>query len=127
MSQILDGQFLTMRLEDGEQVVRLKGGRGARRYNSDRPHAGVWGPETDYVLVPCRSSRQAKLRAGSLLSSFPMLDDRSPDDGILMLGAPAAIYAVLTQGPAWCQALVSRKGQPRSKAQQEAARRLAAG
>lgn len=119
-------RFLTMRLEDGEQVVRLRGGRGkGLAWKSDRPHAGVWGPEKDYVLVPCQTSASAKRRAKVAVSSWPGLNDRSSDDAVLLLGPPGLIERFMTEGPPWARALISRKGMPRSDAQQAAAERLA--
>jgi len=117
------GQFLTMALEDGESVVRLRGGRG-REWKSDRPHAGVWGLKTHYVLVPGLTTRKAKARSKLLMASLPGLVNRSSDAELLVIGRPEVIERLITQGPTWCRALPSRKGQPRSPAQQAAAERL---
>src|SRR6185369_4273148 len=122
---LLDGRFLPMRLEDGESVVRLRGGRSkALRWKSSRPHAGVWGPETHYVLIPCQTTRQASRRSKLALASVPGLTNRSSDIEVLMLGSPDNIQRLVTQGPTWCRALPSRKGQPRTAAQEAAAARL---
>ena len=120
---MLSGQFLTMTLEDGEKVVRLGGGRGQAR-KSDRPHAGQWGKETSYVLLPCRSARQVTIRSQACMASVPGLTDRSGEDSVLMLGSHADIERLLTTGPRWCRALRSRKGLPRTEAQQAASARL---
>ena len=120
---MVTGQFLTMTLEDGEKVVRLGGGRGRAR-KSDRPHAGQWGPKTDYVLLPCRSSYQVTLRVQACMASVPGLTDRSGEDSVLLLGPSEAIERLITTGPRWCRALRSRKGLPRTEAQQAASARL---
>lgn len=118
-------KFLTMRLEDGESVIRLRGGRGLQR-KSDRPHAGVWGKKTSYVLVPCRTRHQTRMRAALAVSSVEGITDRSSDAEVLVLGTHEAIERLITSGPAFCRALVSRAGQPRSEAQIAAAEKLRA-
>lgn len=123
----MSGQFLTMRLEDGETVTRLRGGRAkGLAWKSARPHAGVWGPKTHYVLVPCQTPRQATIRSKVALRTVRGLVNRSSDIEVLLLGAPEVIQGLVTQGPTWCRALTSRKGQPRTEAQQAAAAKLKA-
>lgn len=124
---LLDGKFLTMRLEDGEQVVRLRGGRGKRQWNSDRPHAGLWGQNLAYVLIPGLGQRSATTRSRLAQERYPDLQNRSGEGEVLLIGPVDRILELVTKGPLWCRAIPSRKGQPRTEAQQEAARKLAAG
>lgn len=118
--------FQTMALEDGERVIKLRGGRGAREWKSSRPHAGSWGQDRDYVLVPCRTRYSVGRRAEMATRSFLGLENRSSDAEVLLLGGSEVIRRLITEGPIWCRAMVSRKGQPRSVAQEVAAGKLRA-
>jgi hypothetical protein len=116
--------FMTMRLEDGEQVIRL---RGCKRlgWKSSHPHAGIWGAKTHYVLVPCRSTRSVNQKVTMALRSFVGLTDRSSDAEVLLLGSPEVIEALITTGPRWCRARISKAGRPRTAAQLAHDKRLA--
>lgn len=118
--------FQTLVLEDGERVIRLRGGRAAREWKSDRPHAGSWGQDRDYVLVPCRTRYSVGRRAEMATRSIVGLENRSSDAEVLLLGSPEVIRRLITEGPVWCRALVSRKGQPRTQAQEVATGKLRA-
>lgn len=123
---IFDGRFQTMNLEDGETVVRLRGGRGKdSKWKSDSAHAGGWGPRTSYVVVPCRTQRSASQRASLALASISGLENRSGDVEVLLLGPHETIDRLITEGPEWCRALRSRKGMPRTTAQVAATEAIA--
>jgi len=114
------GKYLTKRLEDGEKVVRLRGRAPASGWKSSWPHAGLWGEKTAYVLIPCRTLRQVTRRSKVALSSVPGLENRSSDLEVLLLGSLDSMETLITQGPMWCRARISRKGQPRTEAQSAA-------
>jgi len=96
-----------MKLEDGEEVIRLRGAsRGT--YKSDRPHAGVWGSDRGYVLVPCRSRESVLRRTRDALKHAFSLENRSSDLEVLLLGTFAQVTALITSGPLWCRAQAKR-------------------
>ena len=91
-------RWRTRFLEDGELVIRLRGGG----------HAGAWGRETWYLCVPCKSPAR---RAAKL----PDLHDKSGDAELLMLGPThRMVFSVLANGPPWARA--ARKPAGRSAA-----------
>ena len=124
---LFDGRFLATRLEDGEEVLRLRGGEGPAAYASSRPHAGIWGKDRLYVLVPCVNSHSVNKRRKVAVTRFPGLEDKSSDAEVLLLGSPALIEVLVTVGPLWCRAIRSRKGSPRSDKQRAAEAHLKAG
>jgi hypothetical protein len=93
--------FRTCRLGDGEVVIRLPRGDGA--------HAGKWGADCWYLLIPC--SMPAR-RAGKLLAFEPALRNRSSDAEVLVLGSQAEILRCLLGGPVWSRARRRRIGRP---------------
>ena len=106
----MDERFRTMRLEDGEQVIRLRGAaRGSHK--SDRPHSGTWGHGKSYLLVPCQSERSLKLRLNAC-PGLAGLENRSGDVEILLIGPEAEITHLIANGPAWCRAQKRRPGRP---------------
>jgi len=110
-------RFRTMKLEDGEEVIMLRGSRkkpldpnGRPTYRSNCPHAGVWGKKTCYVLVP--SARGVSNRARKCLSFGPGLVDRSGDFELLILGPSNEITNLITSGPSFCRAMTRRTVSP---------------
>jgi len=100
-------RFRTMRLEDGEEVIRLAGGgRKGSGWPSDKPHAGVWGGDRSYLLVP--SGASTRRRVQRLLESSPALENRSGDAEVLVVGPMAGIARLLESGPPFCRARVRR-------------------
>ena len=118
--------YQTMRLEDGEVVARLYGGRrGVKPQRpSDRSHAGVWGQDRVYILIPCQTARSSTLRLLALLEVDSTLESRGGDFEVLVLGSNEQIGKILAGGPQWARAKPSRKGQERSAAQEAVSARL---
>jgi hypothetical protein len=99
----------TMKLEDGEQVVRLVGGGRAKDgWPSDKPHAGMWGEGVAYLLVPSGSATRRRVRA--LLEAEPGLSDRSGDREVLVTGPTQAIARLLESGPPFARVRLRRVG-----------------
>lgn len=101
----------TLRLEDGELVVALRGASGPRR--CDRPHAGLWGPGVGYVFV--QSPGRVRRRAGACLAFDPGLEDRSSDAEVLILGTVEQIARLVSAGPAFCRARVLQTARDASR------------
>lgn len=94
-------ELKAMTLEDGEQVIRLRGGARGAKWKSDLPHSGVWGEGVGYVLVPTRHPRR---RVSQALAFEPGLTDRSSAGEVLLLGGRESIERLITEGPNWCRA-----------------------
>jgi hypothetical protein len=100
--------FRTTRLEDDEQVIRIRGGaRG--KWPSDHPHAGIWGPETMYMLVP---SSHPNSRALAACRQFPRLVDRTSEAEVLLLGSIEDIVMLMKKGPGWGRARKKKRVSP---------------
>lgn len=94
-------RWRTMKLGDGELVVRLPGKDGA--------HAGRWGRSASYLLIPCQSPER---RMRILRGSYPGLIDRSGDIELLALGPHEVVERILAEGPSWARA--RRRNAPQS-------------
>lgn len=102
-------RFRIMRLEDGEQVVRLAGGPKSRSgWPSDKPHAGMWGGGVAYLLMPSVLSPERRFRA--MAEQVQGLKDRSGDKELLVTGPTASILSLLESGPSFCRARLKRAG-----------------
>lgn len=114
---VAPSRFRTIRLEDGEPVIPLRGRRPKPRHPSDAPHAGLWAPGLGYVLVPFSLGKRTPLRA-TLGVYFETLGvpavDRSSDSEILFLAPLEAIFSLLKSGPPSCRARIRHS--PRSAA-----------
>ena len=96
MEKLSEG-LRTMKLEDGENVVMLYGARKkSDKWRSDHPHAGMWGKEIAYVLVPCSMPGR---RAAAALQFDPTLQDRSDDASCVVMGSVEAISRLIRTGP----------------------------
>ena len=94
----------TMRLEDGEMVVQIRGG-GRRRnvsYPSNLPHAGLWSETEGYAIL--YFGARAGRRPGSILAFDPSLDVKTTDAEILVRGPRERIRNLLDNGPPFCRA-----------------------
>lgn len=100
---MLDPRFRTALLEDREPVIQLRGFKKSNPILSNQPHAGMWGPDTAYVLIPCRYPAR---RAAAILRFDPTLVDRSSDAEVLILGSKDAIRTLLRSGPEFCRARI---------------------
>lgn len=99
------------KLEDGERVIRLRGGtRGG--FKSDQPHAGTWGTEKAYVLVPSGSIRAVNARVKKALEFDPSLENRSSEAEVLLLGSFPRITDLIVRGPLFCRARAVRAATP---------------
>ena len=109
-------RFRTMRLEDGELVVML---RGARRkftdgWMSDQPHAGDWSRVLSYALIP---ATRPGARARAVLGFDRNLSVNPTDDAVLVTGPHDAVGKLLSEGPSFCRAKIRRLPQPQTAAQ----------
>ena len=107
--------YKTWLLEDGEEVIRLRGAgrktpRSGRR--SDRPHAGWWGAERMYLLVP--HSKPGSL-TNKLVALEPGLENRSSDAEVLVIGPEPVIRRLLDAGPSRCRAIRRRQLSPEQR------------
>jgi hypothetical protein len=99
----------TMRLEDGEVVVPLRGWKKSLRFDSNNPHAGEWGQGIWYALIPCK---RPGIIAGSVLAHNTELDPKTTDDAVLIHGSPGAIIELITKGPKKFRAMTQRRLSP---------------
>lgn len=94
-----------MRLEDGEVVIPLRGGR-KDRYPSNSPHAGIWSETEWYALVPCP-------RPGRTVDAACAFDwaltFKITDNAAIVFGAPTSILSLITKGPLKFRAKSLRK------------------
>lgn len=99
----------TIRLEDGEACIPLHGRKKNARYDSNNPHAGIWGANLWYALV---ESKQPKRAAGAALAFDTTLTPQITDNACLMFGTPTQILALITTGPKPFRAMRKRSLSP---------------
>lgn len=96
------------RLEDGEVVVPLRGGKKGR-YPSNNPHAGLWGEDLWYALVQTRYPS----RTADAATRFDWaLTFNITDEEVIVFGAPLSILALITKGPNAFRARTMRRLAP---------------
>lgn len=102
----------TLKLEDGEVVVPLRGAK-KDRYPSNNPHAGKWSEAEWYVLIPTNYPA----RTADAATGFDWaLTFKLTDNAVLVFGAPISILALITKGPNKFRARTLRRLAPAHKA-----------
>jgi hypothetical protein len=94
-----ENRWFTRKLEDGERVIQLRGKSGA--------HAGAWGKDDWYALIPCTSPAR---RDAIMKAAFPGLKSHSGDVDTLVIGPEAVVLAALRTGQVWARAKRKRAG-----------------
>ena len=95
MEKLSEG-LRTMKLEDGENVVMLYGARKkSDKWRSDQPHAGMWGKEIAYALVP---SDKPGWKTNAALRFDPTLEDLGRTVGNLAVHADGLVPAGVPRG-----------------------------
>lgn len=85
----------TIKLEDGELVIPLRGAKKTR-YPSANPHAGVWGTDRWYVMVP---TTRPVLTQNKATDFDWALEFTLADDAVLVFGHPNSILDLIINGP----------------------------